>query len=78
MYVVCVVCHNYNLELKVLLCLGGRSPEAYGSRRVCPSVCVCVILQRAFLRDRDELSNETCNATIARHSTTAKLARFFI
>ena len=45
---------------------------------VCPSVCVCVILQRAFLRDRDELSNETCNATIARHSTTAKLARFFI
>ena len=45
---------------------------------VCVCVCVCVILQRAFLRDCDELSNETCNATIARHSTTAKLARFLI
>ena len=41
-------------------------------------VCLCVILQRAFLHDRDELSKETCNATTARHSTTAKLARFFI
>ena len=45
---------------------------------VCLCVCVCVILQHAFLHDRDELSNETCNATIARHSTTAKLARFLI
>ena len=35
------------------LCLGGRSPEAYGSRRVCVCVCVCVCLSvslsRAFL-----------------------------
>ena len=54
--------------------------EAYGSRRVCLCVCmcVCVILQRAFLRERNELSNETCNTTIARRSTTAKLARFLI
>ena len=60
--------------------LVGGAPEAYGSRRVCPSVCVCVcvILQRAFLRDGKELSNESCNATTARHSTTAKLARFLI
>ena len=39
-------------------------------------VCVCVILERAFLRDGKELSNESCNATTAQHSTTAKLARF--
>ena len=31
----------------ILLCLGGRSPEAYGSRRVCPSVCVCVCYSAA-------------------------------
>ena len=54
----------------------GGAPEAYISRRVCPSVCV--ILQRAFLRDSKELSNEICNATTARHSTTAKLARFLL
>ena len=62
----------------VLLCLGGWSPKAYGSRRVCLCVCVCGILQCAFLCDRDELSNESCNATTVRHSTTAKLARFLI
>ena len=45
---------------------------------VCLCVCVCVILQRAFLGDRDELSNESCNATTTRRSTTAKLARFLI
>ena len=66
---------------RVCLCLGGRSPEAYGSRTVVVlfvCLCVCVILQRAFLGDRDELSNESCNATTARRSTTAKLARFLI
>ena len=36
------------------------------------SVCVCVILQRTFLRDSNELSNEICNATTAQHSTTTK------
>ena len=56
----------------------GGAPEAYDSRRVCLSVCLCVILQRAFLRDGKELSNESCNATTARHSTTAKLARFLL
>ena len=55
----------------------GGAPEAYGSRCVDPSVCACVILQRAFLRD-SKLSNESCNATTARHSTTAKLARFLL
>ena len=45
---------------------------------VCVCVCVCVILQHSFLCDHDELSNETCNATISRHSTTTKLARFLI
>ena len=56
----------------------GRAQEAYGSRRVCLSVYVCVILQHVFLCDGKELSNESCNATIAQHSTTAKLARFLI
>ena len=32
----------------ILLCLGGRSPEAYGSRRVC--VCVCVSFTRISLQ----------------------------
>ena len=32
----------------------GRAPEAYGSCHVCLYVCVCVILQRAFLHDRNE------------------------
>ena len=41
-------------------------------------VFVCVILQRAFLGNRNELSNESCNATTAQHSTTAKLARFLL
>ena len=40
-------------ESNLSLCLGGQSPEAYGSRRVCLSVCVCVCvcvcLSRAFL-----------------------------
>ena len=45
--------------------LVGGAPEAYGSRRVCPSVCVCVILQHAFLHDGKELSNESCNAITA-------------
>ena len=54
----------------------GGAPEAYGSHCVCPSVCpsVCAILQCAFLRDRNKLSNETT----AQHSTTAKLARFLL
>ena len=42
------------------------------------SVCVCVILQRAFLCNGKELSNESCNATTAQRSTTAKLARFLL
>ena len=41
-------------------------------------VCVCVILQHAFLRDGNKLSNESCNAITARHSTTDKLARFLL
>ena len=43
-------------------------------------VCVCVVLQHAFLGDRDEVSNESCNATTAInwHSITAKLARFLL
>ena len=56
----------------------GRAPEAYGSHRVCLSVCVCVILLRAFLHDGKESSNVTCNAITARHSTTTKLARFLL
>ena len=42
---------EYVVYLVDLLCLGGRSPEAYGSCRVCVSVCVCVCvcLSRAFL-----------------------------
>ena len=43
---------------------------------VCLSVCV--ILQHTFLRDGKELSNESCNAITAQHSTTAKLARFLL
>ena len=43
---------------------------------LCVCVCVCVILLRAFLGNHNELSNESCNATTAQHSTTAKLARF--
>ena len=45
---------------------------------VCMSVSLCVILQCAFLRNGYKLSNESCNATIAQHSTTAKLARFLL
>ena len=65
----------------------GRTLEAYGSRRVClsiclsvclSSVCVCAILPCAFLHDGNELNNESCNATTAQHSTTAKLARFLL
>ena len=33
---------------------------------------------RRHIRDGNELSNESCNATTARHSTTAKLARFLL
>ena len=32
----------------------------------------------AILRDRNELSNESCDATTTRHSTTVKLARFLL
>ena len=52
-----IMCFDYALV--------GGAPEAYGSRRVCPSVCVCVILQHAFLHDGKELSNESCNAITA-------------
>ena len=57
----------------------GRIPEEYGIvvvfiMHVC--VCLCVILQHTFLRDRHKLSNENCNATATRHSATAKLTRF--
>ena len=38
-------------------------------------VCLCVILQCAFLCDCNELSNESYNATA---STTTKLARFLL
>ena len=44
---------------------------------LCVCVCVCVILQRTFLGDRNELSNESYNATATCHSTTTKLARFY-
>ena len=61
--------------------LVGRAPKhmvviVFVSLSLCVSVCVCVILQRAFLGNGNELSNEICNATTARHSTTAKLVRF--
>ena len=60
--------------------LVGGAPKAYGSRRVCFSVCVCarVILQHIFLRDHNNLSNESCNPTTTQHSNTAKLAKFLI
>ena len=41
-------------------------------------VCLCVILQHAFLHDNNELRSVSCNATAARLSTTAKLARFLL
>ena len=41
------------------------------------SVCVRVILQCIFLHDSNKLSNESYNATTARHLTTTKLARFW-
>ena len=41
------------------------------------SVCVRYSAAR-FSPQRKKLSNESCNATTARHSTTAKLARFFL
>ena len=46
----------------------GGTQEAYGSCRVCLSVCVCVILQHAFLQDRNEFY-ENCNATTTYNST---------
>ena len=52
--------------------------EPQGIRRVCPYVCVCIILQRAFLGNRDKLNNESYNATTTQHSTTSKLARFLL
>ena len=70
------------VEFPAHYALVGGAPEAYGSHCICPSVClsvcVCVILQHTFLRDGNKLSNESCNAITARHSTTAKLARFLL
>ena len=45
---------------------------------VCLSVGVPHGVMCVFLRDGNELSNESCNATTTRHSTTAKLARFLL
>ena len=50
-------------------------PRAYG---VFVHNCVCIILQRAFLGDRNKLNNESYNATTTQHSTTSKLARFLL
>ena len=60
------MCTDVSAHVCFNLCLSGQSPEAYGSHRVCLSVClcVCVILQRAFFGNGKELSNESCNATI--------------
>ena len=77
---ICCECHQcdtnvlYHIRRNQTITVG-RAPEAYGSHHVCPSVCVCVILQRTFLHDGNKLSNESFNATTAQHSTTAKLAR---
>ena len=49
-------------------------PEAYSSHLV----GLFVILQCAFLCDRNKLSNESCNATTTKYSTTAKLAGFLL
>ena len=50
------------------------------SRGIQLSSClsVCVILQRAFLRDGNKLSYESCNATTTLHSTTTKSAKFLL
>ena len=86
----CVVTYKLLFKLKNVLnqafyyALMGGSLEAYGSDclSICLfvhlSVCLCVILQRAFLCDSNELSNKSCNATAAQYSTTAKLARFLL
>ena len=67
------VCLLQVLLKKFIICFSGRSPRAYG-----PYVCVCIILQRAFLGNRDKLNNESYNATTTQHSTTSKLARFLL
>ena len=42
-------------------------------------VCVCVVYCSVlFSAVATNYANESCNATTARHSTTAKLARFLI
>ena len=77
-------CASYILHMICILsttncyALVGRLPEEYGSCHVCLSVCLCVILQCAFVHDRNKLSNENCNATITQHSPTIKLARFLL
>ena len=46
-----------------LLCLGGRSHEAY-SNRACLSVCVC--LSALVLKDGEESAGGKCNIDITR------------
>ena len=42
------------------------------------SVCVCVTLQLAFLKARDKLSADTCNAGTTRQYLKANSLRFLI
>ena len=67
-----LLCTSSIYETRIYASVGGASRHTV----VVVFVCVYVILQRAFLGNRNELSNESCNATTAQHSTTAKLARF--
>ena len=69
---------NWNTQCKliaVLLCLGGWSPEAYGSRRV--FVCVSAeSFPELVLRVHWKLSAETCNASLTQYYFEMKLVDF--
>ena len=53
------------LGLALLLCLGGRSHEAY-SNRACLSVCLSVCLSALVLKDGEESAGGNCNIDITR------------
>ena len=84
-YVVWIISGNTHKTELALLCFGGRSPEAYDSRRVfvCAFVfvCLCVCLSaesfpELVLRIRWKLNAETCNASLIQYYLEMKLVDF--
>ena len=77
--IICLFAHVFFY----LLCLGGRSPEAYGGHHVCVCVCVCLCVcvsaesfPELILCIRWKLSTETCNASLTQYCLEMKLVDF--